>query len=157
MRITNYRVNINHETGLNELVKEKAINYNSPYNAINSPMAVFDIMKNVFNLNVRAEEYMYMIAMNNKAKPIAFFQVGQGTVNSCLMPVREIYIRALLSGATQIILVHNHPSGDTAPSREDINATKTAKEAGQLIGVELTDHIIIGYNNYLSLREECLI
>ena len=59
-----------------------------------------------------------------------------------------------MSNAASIIISHNHPSGDTTPSKEDINITKRIKEAGDIIGIKLLDHIIIGDKNYLSLKEE---
>ena len=63
-------------------------------------------------------------------------------------------MEALASRAVQIILLHNHPSGDASPSQEDLNVTRRIKEAGQLLGIALTDHIIIGEHTYVSLREE---
>ena len=71
---------------------------------------------------------------------------------SFLMP-REVYIRALLSGAVAIVLAHNRPSGDTIPSDEDIHATERIGKAGELLGVELLDHIIIGSDGYCSLKD----
>lgn len=79
--------------------------------------------------------------------------IGKGTVNNCLVCNREIFIRALLSGAVNIILCHNHPSGETTPSSEDIKITKAVSEAGKLIGITLLDHIIIGGDSYYSFDE----
>ncbi len=76
-----------------------------------------------------------------------------GTVNGALISPREIYIQALRRGAVRIVLLHNHPSGDPAPSREDIESTRLIKRAGELLGIGLTDHIIIGDLCYCSLKE----
>ena len=80
----------------------------------------------------------------------------EGTVNQSLFSPREIYLEALKHDAVSIVLVHNHPSGSTTPSRADIAGTKRVIEAGNMIGVDLLDHIIIGDGKYLSLREEGL-
>lgn len=79
--------------------------------------------------------------------------VSRGTVNASCATPREIYIEALRFRACGIILLHNHPSGDPAPSREDCLFTERIREAGSLMGVPLLDHIIIGDNSYVSLRE----
>jgi DNA repair protein RadC len=81
------------------------------------------------------------------------FELSKGTVNASMASPREAYINALKSGAVYIILIHNHPSGDPLPSREDIITTKRMKDAGDLIGISLIDHIIIGDNKYISLKQ----
>ena len=80
-----------------------------------------------------------------------------GTVNSTLMPPREICREALLRDSTGFILAHNHPTGDPAPSREDIVATNKILNAANLIGISLIDHIIIGDNTYISMKDDGLI
>ena len=77
----------------------------------------------------------------------------KGTVNGALISPREIFIQALRRGAVRIVLLHNHPSGDPRPSREDISSTRQIKKAGELLGIGLTDHIIIGDLCYCSLKE----
>lgn len=119
----------------------------------NSPENVYKLATKTLNLLEAAEEYVYLITLNNKNKLTGLFEVSHGTVNSSILSPREIYIRALLLGATNIIIFHNHPSGDPEPSKEDIRITKRLKAAGELLGVELIDHIIVG-NYYYSFREE---
>ncbi len=70
---------------------------------------------------------------------------------------REVFIQALRHNAVHVILLHNHPSGDPAPSREDISITRRIIEAGDIIGIKLLDHIIIGDGNYISLKERGII
>lgn len=94
-----------------------------------------------------------MLAFNNKCSLIGVFQISHGTVNSSLLSPREIFIRATLSTATRIVLIHNHPSGDPAPSAEDIKITKRVREAGELLQIELMYHIIIG-DSFISLKSE---
>lgn len=118
-----------------------------------SPENVYKLAAKTLNLLEAAEEYVYLITLNSKNKLTGLFEVSHGTVNSSILSPREIYIRALLLGATNIIIFHNHPSGDPEPSKEDIRVTKRLKTAGELLGVELIDHIIVG-NYYYSFREE---
>lgn len=80
-----------------------------------------------------------------------------GTVNTSLVSSREIFKCALLHKAVYIILLHNHPSGIPSPSQEDRNVTKRVKECGDLMGIRLSDHIIIGDNKYFSFKEEGLL
>ena len=75
----------------------------------------------------------------------------KGTVNASLIAPREIFIQALKAGAVSIVLVHNHPSGDDTPSREALAATEKVRSAGELIGIRLIDHIIIGSGHFTSL------
>jgi DNA repair protein RadC len=149
MRLNEYNAKINKKTGLTELYKVKGFLYNNctVQSVFFTSRDVVNLMNIVYSLNEKAEEYVYMISLNTKSKPFAIFEVSHGTVNTSLMPIREIFIRALLSGAVSIIIVHNHPSGDPTPSPQDIQITKKVKEAGEIIGISLQDHIIIGDNN----------
>ena len=80
--------------------------------------------------------------------------IFKGTVNSSLANPREIFLSAVSYHAVGILLVHNHPSGDCTPSRADVDFTQRVKEAGDLLGIPLLDHIIIGDCKYLSFREQ---
>lgn len=153
MRITEYKTIINKDTSLTELIKDKAKNYTIPNNKLSNPETIAKMMVDLYQLDVQAEEYVYMIAFNTKQKPLGVFEVSHGTVNASILNPREVYLKALLVGAVNIVLIHNHPSGDTTPSQEDIHATKRIKDAGQLLGVKLIDHIIIG-DTYKSLAED---
>lgn len=83
--------------------------------------------------------------------------ISKGTVNASLITPRELFIEALQKNAVSIIILHNHPSGDPTPSREDMLTTKRILDAGALIGIDLLDHIIIGNNCYMSFREEGML
>ena len=83
--------------------------------------------------------------------------LSRGTVNASLISPREVLIQALCNRAVTMILVHNHPSGDPSPSKEDIAMTKRLSQAASLVGVPLIDHIIIGDLRYLSFREKNLL
>ena len=80
--------------------------------------------------------------------------VSVGTVNQTVASPRELFLEALRCEAVSVLMIHNHPSGDPTPSRQDILTTKRMKEAGEFLGIPLCDHIIIGDQTYLSFREE---
>ena len=152
MKISTYKTMLDKDTSQNILVTDKTFEYIGNDKLI-SPSEIVDFMKDVFNINECAEEYVYMIAFNTKMKILGVFEVGHGTVKEALISPRELFIRALLCGASSIILVHNHVSGDTEPSKEDLKVTKRIKEAGDLICIKLLDHIIIG-NDFTSFSEK---
>lgn len=102
------------------------------------------------------QEVMKLLMLNSKAKLIGESNVSKGTVNASVITPRELFIEALQKNAVSIVIMHNHPSGDPTPSREDLLTTKRILEAGLLIGIELLDHIIIGNNCYVSMREKKL-
>ena len=89
-----------------------------------------------------AEERMYIIALSTKGDVIGYIEHSKGTLNSSLVDVAGIFKFALLCNASSIILTHNHPSGSTTPSQEDIQVTRRVKDAGDLLSVPLLDHII---------------
>ena len=103
------------------------------------------------------QECLKLLMLNAKGKLIGETDLTRGTVNASLVSSREIFIEALQYGAVSIVLIHNHPSGDPTPSSSDYLVTKQVKEAGQIIGIELLDHIVIGNNCYVSFVEQQLI
>ena len=103
------------------------------------------------------QEEMKLLLLNTKARLIGESNISKGTVNSAVVSPRELFLEALQKNAVFIILLHNHPSGDPTPSKEDIVVSKRVKEAGELIGIELLDHIIIGNNCYISMKEQNLL
>ena len=103
------------------------------------------------------QELVKVLFFDTKSHLLGECIVSSGTVNASMMSPREIYLAALNYNAVHIILLHNHPSGDPTPSKEDILATKRVKDAGSLIGIKLMDHIIIGDNRYISLKEQGIL
>lgn len=98
-------------------------------------------------------EQVHLMLFNNKQALIRELTLSVGTVNASLASPREIFIEALRCQAVNLILVHNHPSGDPEPSDDDILLTQRVRESGKMIGIFLLDHVIIGDNRYVSLRE----
>lgn len=121
----------------------------------NSPITIADYYME--ELRHKSQEHMKLLLLNTKSALIGERDISKGTVNASIITPRELFIEALLTKAVSIILLHNHPSGDPTPSREDKRITKRIKEAGNLIGIELLDHLIIGDNCYVSFRKEGLL
>lgn len=137
------------------LVKEKSVNYNAE--TLTTPASAVEMINRLTGLNVKGEENCYIVAFNTKSKPLGIFFLARGTVNLCLVGPREVFLRALLIGATHIILFHNHPSLNCTPSKEDVTLTERLKQSGELLGIPLMDHIIIGGDSYYSFREQGML
>lgn len=105
------------------------------------------------DLRHERQEHMKLLLLNSKSMLIGETNISKGTVNASIVTPRELFIEALQKNAVAIVIMHNHPSGDPTPSQEDIITTNRIKNAGNLIGIELLDHIIIGNNCYISFRE----
>lgn len=99
------------------------------------------------------EEVFKTVLLNTKNEIITNIDVSHGTLNSSLVHPREVFKNAIKKSANKIILIHNHPSGNVEPSREDINITNRLIECGKIIGIEIIDHIIIGDGIYYSFKE----
>ena len=135
------------------LEKEASTNYPGESFIIRSAEDAAILGRDYMRIHNEPEEHLYMICMNTKNRVLGVFEISHGTVNSSIVGVREIFQKALLANSVSIILMHNHPSGSPDPSREDIAVTKKVAEAGNLLGVELLDHIVIG-DRYVSLKEK---
>lgn len=103
------------------------------------------------------QEHFLVVFLDTKNTMMKYKTIFIGTINMSLIHPREIYKEALHIGCTKIICVHNHPSGDVQASKEDILMTKRLQEVGEIVGIPLLDHIIVGKNNYLSFREKLLM
>lgn len=156
MRVTKYKTKLTID-GEVILEKESSVNYVGASNILGSPKDVYNLATDVFRMHEETEEYAYILCLNVKNKLISAFEVSHGSVNMSVIGVREILVKALLSNAVNLILIHNHPSGDPTPSKEDKNITIRLREAGNIIGVTLLDHLIIGNGRYCSLKEKDLI
>ena len=155
MRINFYDTKLA-DDGRVTLVKEKGINCAA--DKMDNPKSVTLLSRDILCLDKMAEEHVYMLALNAACRIIGAFFISKGTATASLVSPREIYIRAVLSGAGQIILIHNHPSGLPQPRSSDISLTERMKSAGELLGIPLADHIIFGSDgDYCSFREENLL
>lgn len=155
MRITKYSLQFD-ESRTNVLVKDFTKNI-TEVQTLNSPEKIVKMFNYVFKANKQTEEYVYLLALDTKMNCKGVFEVSHGAVNYSVVNPREIFIRLCLCGAVYFILAHNHPSGEVVPSKEDINVTNKLKQASEILGIELLDHIIIAENKYLSLKEKKFI
>ncbi len=150
MRIIKYSTILDDEKHC-QLIKEKAVNYNFQGN-FNNPKDISEMLCELYNLNRQTEEYLYLICLNTKCKLLGIFEISHGTVNSSLCSPREIFQKALLCNASNIVLAHNHPSGDVTPSREDKCIYRRIKEASTIMGIPFLDNLIVG-DTYYSFAE----
>lgn len=112
------------------------------------------LMEDLRNLD---REYFLALLLNTKNQVLAKETISIGTLNASMVHPRELFKVAIRRSAAAVILVHNHPSGDPTPSREDIALTKRLVEAGEIIGIDVLDHIVIGDNRFTSLKSKGLI
>lgn len=108
-------------------------------------------------LRHRKTECVVLASVDARSRLLKDTMLSNGSATMSLISPREIFLEALRNQAVSIILIHNHPSGDPTPSREDVLVTRRVYEAGMMIGVELLDHIIIGNNCYSSMREQGIL
>ena len=102
------------------------------------------------------KEQFHVILLDGKNRPIKDVRVSEGTLTASLVHPREVFVPVIEESAAAIILVHNHPSGDPTPSAEDIAITERLREVGELMGVRVLDHVVIGDGRYVSFSDEGL-
>jgi DNA repair protein RadC len=108
-------------------------------------------------LRDRPAEVFFVLALDAKNGLKAEFELSHGTLNASLVHPREVFKAAIDNLAASIIVVHNHPSGNPEPSREDIEITKQLAETGRIVGIPLHDHLIVAGNSYTSMAEKGLL
>lgn len=101
-------------------------------------------------------EIMVIVLLDTKNKVLAIDPIAVGGLDYAIISMREVFKSAIMIGAAGIILAHNHPSGDPTPSPEDVTLTRRIVEAGKLMEIEVLDHIVLGDNRFVSLREKGL-
>ncbi|MED5073347.1 DNA repair protein RadC [Anoxybacillus geothermalis] len=141
------------------IVKEKvnAGYYHIP-EAITSPEAAVDTVCSVLGIHKETQEAFVVAFLNTKNKVIGLEEIHRGSANASIVSPRDVFKMALMKNAVGIICFHNHPSGDPTPSKEDVEMTKRLRDAGEIIVIQLLDHIIIGdEETYVSLRERGVI
>ena len=118
---------------------------------VNSPSSIANLFME--ELRYKKKEVVKVLLLDTKNNIISDLLVSEGSLNASIVHPREVYVEAVKRSANKIIVVHNHPSGDPSPSNEDIKITKRLYDSGEILGIELLDHVIIGDGNYCSLRE----
>ncbi|WP_436239952.1 JAB domain-containing protein [Paenibacillus sp. LjRoot153] len=140
-----------------KMVKESSFLYSHPSlsNTINAPKAIVDIVEDILEISSEAVEICGMLLLDTKNKINGLHIISRGTLNYGIVNPRDVFKAALLANAASIVLFHNHPSGDPTPSPEDISLTNRLCEVGELLSINVLDHIIIGDNKkFRSLREQ---
>ena len=154
MKVVSYRLELD-ELRHPILVHEKDINYE--VNSLTHPEDVVNLCNKMMRLNSLAEENVIAICVDNKNSVLGIFRVSHGTANFAVCNPREVFIRALVVGASGFFLVHNHPSGNPNPSKDDLDCMERMKKTGNLIGIKLIDFLIVGENAAFSAQSgECI-
>lgn len=122
---------------------------------ITSPSDVADVL--MLEMAHLKKEHFKIVMLNTKNQIISIQNISIGSLNSSIVHPREVFKEAISRSSASIILVHNHPSGDPTPSKEDIAITRRLAEGGDILGIKVLDHIIIGNNRFISLKEKDII
>lgn len=138
-----------------ELAKRMQLSEVRKMKAFHSPQSIVDCYKERLR-HCRTEEIV-LLMLDTKGRKIADEIISKGTVNMAVLEPREVLCVALRYEAVFVVVLHNHPSGNPAPSTADIKVTKRLSEACEIVGVSLRDHIIIGDNTYFSMMEKGLL
>lgn len=133
---------------------ELAKRISKPYNILKKSVTTPEEVANILMPDMRdsTQEIMKVIVLNVKNQIIKISTIGIGTANATLIEARDVFKEPIRLNSTRIIVAHNHPSGDPTPSKSDVSFSIKMRDAGQLIGIELLDHIIIGNGKYCSLK-----
>jgi len=134
------------------LVKERVGSYELP-REIRCPEEAYNAIRVTTNVQAEAQEVFGILILNIKNRIVAVHEISRGTLNSSMAHPREVFKPAVLHNAAAIICFHNHPSGDPEPSREDAELSNRLVEAGKILGIEVFDHIVVGDEGYVSLKE----
>ncbi|WP_235069813.1 RadC family protein [Turicibacter sp. TJ11] len=133
-----------------KMVKESSFLYQT--RKISSPNDAYEMIKD--QLEGLDREQFIIACLNTKNEPTNISVVAVGTLNKAIVHPREVFKTAILSNAASIMAFHNHPSGNAEPSQQDIQLTHRLVEAGELLGIKLLDHLIIGDGTFTSLKEK---
>jgi DNA repair protein RadC len=140
------------------LAKRVQQRYSEKHNRIEHPADVTSLLREEFR--GKSQEEFWILCLDARHNVIKYKMITLGIADRCIIHSREIFMFAIKSGATRIILAHNHPTGDPTPSRNDIDLTSSVVAAGKIIGIEVLDHVIVGkmiqgseHKEWVSLRE----
>lgn len=139
------------------IVRESNHRYDLPSRHICNPQDAFNIIREVLKLNEEAQEVFAVLLLNSKNCVTGVCEVSRGSINASIVTCREVFKSAIMSNTARILLTHNHPSGDLTPSNEDIHTTRNLIDAGKMLDIAVIDHIIIGHNSFISLREKEMV
>jgi len=139
-----------------KMVKEESVQYGTKM--IKSPMEISTIACDLMEMHEMAEENFIIICLNTKNYIAGIHTISVGSLNASIVHPREVFKAAMLNNASSIILLHNHPSGDSSPSQEDITTTQRLIDGGNVLGIKVLDHVVIGSKfRYTSFKEQGLM
>jgi len=124
----------------------------APTQPVTRPQQVYDLVAPL--VKDATQEHFYALYLNTRNVPIGLELVSVGSLNASIVHPREVYAPALQLRAASLIVAHNHPSGETDPSADDLVITKRLAEAGEVLGIPLIDHVIVSNGDWSSLKEE---
>lgn len=131
-----------------KLVREATTQYNN--NNIKNITDIIKLVDNIEDIKNNDVENAYIICLNNKNVPVNYSLIAKGTINASMIDPKTIFKTILLSNASAFIMIHNHPSGDPTPSKQDYEITNILEKASKLLDIKFLDHIVIGNDNYIS-------
>ena len=134
-----------------ELIRDKAYKQNE---SINSPSVVYDKLEEYRD---KDREYLLCFYMSTRNTINGLEVVSIGSLNANIVHPREVFKSAILTNSAGVILAHNHPSGDRTASSEDIELTRRLSKAGEILGIQVLDHVVITHDGFTSMKEEGLI
>lgn len=130
--------------------------YRHPINAltaIRQPREVAALVSSIIDVD-NGKEHFIVLHLNGNHRVAGYSKISTGTANKCDVHPRDVFQSAILAGSVSIVLAHNHPSGDTEPSPDDHKVTKRLKDAGEMLGIKVLDHVIIGHHGaFYSMQE----
>lgn len=122
--------------------------------AVRSPNDIANLL--LIEMGLLEQEHLRTVILDTKNRVLAIPEIYKGSLNSAVVRVGELFREAIRQNAAALVMVHNHPSGDPTPSREDIDVTERAIDAGKLLDIEVLDHLVIGHGKFVSLKERRL-
>jgi len=137
-----------------ELGKRLAATLPNDRTQVHSPADVANLL--MLEMGLLPQEHLRTVLLDTKNRVIRVVNVYAGSLNTAVVRVGEVFREAIRANSASIIVVHNHPSGDPTPSPEDVRMTEMLVDAGKLLDIEVLDHVVIGHNRYVSLKERRL-
>jgi len=138
-----------------QLVREAPADAPQAVPALDGPAAVARQLQPLFDGLDR--EHFVVLALDARNRPIGCNTVSVGSLSASIVHPREIFKFAILANAAAVILAHNHPSEDVTPSKDDVELTRRLVQAGEVMGIEVLDHLVVGGTEFLSLKEKGLM
>lgn len=125
-----------------------------PGRQMRSNFDAVNVFREALGPDTALREHFVVMALNTKHRLVGLHVVAIGTADGCTASPREVFLAALAMDAKAILVAHNHPSGDPTPSSDDRDVTQRLRDAGELLGIELLDHLILGKDDYYAFSEE---